>query len=83
MKNNTIINGAEIQNLITKFYYKNNHLCFQILLYLGVEKTVPYREFTDYSEYKKVYNHLMNVKSTNSQIEISSSELSLSNMGMA
>jgi len=83
MENNAVINGAEIQNLITKFYYKNNHLCFQILLHLGVEKTIPFQEFTDYKEYKKVYSHLMNVKNTNAQIELPKNNLVLSNMGLA
>lgn len=83
MKKNAVINGANIQNLITKFYYKNNHLCFQILLYLGVESTLPYKEFTDYAEYKKVYTELMNAKANNETVELPQNNLVLTNMGLA
>lgn len=64
MENVTTINGSEIQNLITKFYYKNNHLCFQILLHFGLDRTVPFQEFSDYAEYKRVYNDLLAVKNS-------------------
>ncbi len=83
MEKNSIIKGAEIQNLITKFYYKNNHLCFQILLYLGVENTVPFKEFTDYTEYKKVYSELMDAKTNNQVVSIPQNNLVLTNMGLA
>ena len=83
MENKAVINGNEIQNLITKFYYKNNHLCFQILLYLGVENTVPFKEFTDYTEYKKVYSELMNAKTTNQVVALPQNDLVLTNMGLA
>lgn len=83
MEKNAVVNGADIQNLITKFYYKNNHLCFQILLYLGVESTLPYKEFTDYTEYKKVYTELMNAKANNQTVELPQNNLVLSNMGLA
>jgi len=62
--------GEEIKNLITKFYYRNNHLCFQILLYINGEKTVPYQEFTDYNEYKATYNKLQDQKSNNAVISL-------------
>ena len=64
MENVTTITGSEIQNLITKFYYKNNHLCFQILLHFGLDRTVPFQEFSDYAEYKRVYNDLLAVKNS-------------------
>lgn len=64
------IQGAEVQNLITKFYYKQNHLCFQILLHLGLDNTIPFKEFSDYSEYKKEYAKLLKMKNEDAQIKV-------------
>lgn len=72
MENVTTINGSEIQNLITKFYYKNNHLCFQILLHFGLDRTVPFQEFSDYAEYKRVYNDLLAVKNSDKPLTLPS-----------
>ncbi|NNE29348.1 MAG: hypothetical protein HKN16_06915 [Saprospiraceae bacterium] len=70
MENVTQINGSEIQNLITKFYYKENNLCFQILLHFGLDRTIPFQEFTDYAEYKKVYNDLLAVKNNDKTLDV-------------
>lgn len=70
MENVTTITGSEIQNLITKFYYKNNHLCFQILLHFGLDRTVPFQEFSDYAEYKRVYNDLLAVKNSDRSLTL-------------
>lgn len=67
-----MLNGAQVDNLITKFYYKDNHLCFQILLQCGFENMVAYNEYSDYSEYKTAYNELINVRSNNGTINIPS-----------
>ncbi len=64
------IKGTEVQNLLTKFYYKENRLCFQILLHLGLDETIPFQEFSDYSSYKKVYSNLLDQKNSNALIEI-------------
>jgi len=53
---------VRFQDLITKFYYKQNHLCFQIILNVGNNKMVPYQEFTDYNEYKIVFEKLSKMK---------------------
>ncbi len=70
MENVTTITGSEIQNLITKFYYKNNHLCFQILLHFGLDRTVPFQEFSDYAEYKRVYNDLLAIKNSDQPLAL-------------
>ena len=54
-QNNTPVN---FQDLITKFYYKQNILCFQIILKTESNENVPYREFTDYNEYKMAFEML-------------------------
>jgi len=70
MLDNRIIKGGDVQNLITKFYYRDNQLCFQILLHMGLDQTIPYQEFSDYARYKQVYSKLLAKKSSNSPIEV-------------
>ena len=53
---------VRFQDLITKFYYKQNHLCFQIILNVGKNEMVPYQEFTDYAEYKIAFEKLSKMK---------------------
>ena len=65
-----IIQGSSVQNLITKFYYRDKKLCFQILLHLGLDQTIPYKEFSDYTLYKQVYSKLLAQKSANEPIEV-------------
>ncbi len=68
------LKGTQIKNLITKFYYKDNHLCFQILLHCENDKTVVYNEYTDYDEYKKEYNKLLETKSDNAVVKLPKSD---------
>lgn len=71
MKDRNIIKGKEIENLITKFYYKNKQLYFQIILNLGLGKKVFYREFSDYYKYKKSFDQLLKAKSENRNVVLS------------
>jgi len=64
------IKGGEIQNLITKFYYRENQLCFQILLHFGMDRTIPYKEFANYGEYKRVYAQLLEIKNSNEELQV-------------
>lgn len=57
-----IIQGKEIENLITKFYYKNRQLCFQIILNLGFKGKVSYSEYDNYFVYKQKFNELLDAK---------------------
>ncbi len=59
------IHSSKIKNLITKFYYKDNHLCFQILLNCENDETRLYKEYEDYDQYKMEYNKLLEVKAAN------------------
>lgn len=63
--NNTPV---RFQDLITKFYYKQNNLCFQIILKTESNETVPYREFTDYNEYKVAFEQLSQMKLTGANL---------------
>ena len=74
------IKGTQIKNLITKFYYKDNHLCFQILIHCEGDKTIVYNEYTDYSEYKKEYNKLLEIKSDETSVNLPQTDTETSNM---
>ncbi len=77
------LKGTQIKNLITKFFYKDNHLCFQILIHCETDQTVSYREFSDYSTYKKVYDKLLKAKSENMLISIPESQSKSTHMNFA
>jgi hypothetical protein len=49
----------EVKNLLTKFYYKNEHLYFQILIQ-GENSLDVYGEYMDYTEYKSAFDSLQN-----------------------
>jgi hypothetical protein len=69
------IHSAKIKNLITKFYYKENHLCFQVLLNCENNETKLYKEYNDYAQYKEEYNRLLGAKTANEYILIGGEEV--------
>ena len=62
------IHGNKIRDLITKFFYRDSHLCFHILLHVDGGETVFFREFTDYAEYKKAFSDLQQDRLNNTII---------------
>ena len=64
------IRGDQVKNLITKFYYKSNMLFFSILIETISNKSVAYYEYSDYSEYKKAFDSLLDAKAHNKLIHI-------------
>jgi hypothetical protein len=71
MENQMIIKGKAIENLITKFHYKNRQLCFQIILNLGLDGKIPFSEYDDYFAYKQTFNELLKAKAENKDIHVS------------
>jgi hypothetical protein len=49
----------DIKSLLTKFFYKNDHLFFQILIQDEMSAEV-YGEYGDYEEYRRTFNNLQN-----------------------
>ncbi len=80
MQNENTTTSSNEQDLITKFYYNNNHLCFQILIKTNNGESTPYMEFTDYNEYRKVFNGLTERKGRGEFIETRSTNRELTNM---
>jgi len=62
--------GEQVKDLITKFFYRDNHLCFQILLHTKTNETIIYGVYADYSEYKKDFNNLQESRSNNQTINL-------------
>ncbi len=58
------IHGGQLKDLITRFFYKDNHLCFQIQLYVEGGEVIAYKEFDDYTEYKRAFSHLQEVRAS-------------------
>ncbi len=56
------INGNQVKELITKFFYRDNHLCFQIILHLDNGEMVAHQEFSDYAEYRAAFNALQKAR---------------------
>ena len=74
------IQGNKVKDLITKFFYRNSHLCFHILLMLNGGETVFFQEFTDYAEYKKAFSDLQQARLNNMIISIPKKNLTLANI---
>lgn len=69
------ISGMDIVNLITLFYYKNDHLRYQIIMHLTGERNVLYGEYTDYKEYKIEFDNLSAQRKNNFKIQIPENQL--------
>ncbi len=64
------IHGVQVKDIITKFFYKDNHLCFHILLQVEGDEIVLFQEFSDYAEYKKVFGDLQAARMNDAVIKI-------------
>ena len=64
------IHGVQVKDIITKFFYQGNQLCFHILLHVESGETVLFQEFDDYSEYKKVFGDLQAASANDIVIKI-------------
>jgi len=62
------IHGNKVRDLITKFFYRDSHLCFHILLQVDGGETVFFQEFTDYAEYKEAFIGLQQARLKNNII---------------
>jgi hypothetical protein len=51
------MNLLKVNSLLTRFVYKNEHLCFQILIQ-NEEEVEVHGEYVDYSEYRSAFDAL-------------------------
>jgi len=52
----------KIDDLITRFFYKEEQLYFRIMIKLNGGTMLPYSDYADYNEYKKAYARLVEKK---------------------
>ena len=62
--------AVEVKDVWTKFFFKKNLLCFQILLQIESGETVLYQEIKDYSEYKNTLSDLQSARGNDAVIKI-------------
>ena len=62
--------GGQVKDLITKFFYRDNHLCFHILLLTEEGGTIFFKEFTDYTAYKKALDELQKARLSGENIVV-------------
>jgi len=68
--NSVSIRGEQMKQLLTKFYYRDSHLHYQVLLEFANGKKVVIKEFSDYATYKKVLGELQRIQRENLSIRI-------------
>lgn len=61
-KRNLTINSRDIENIITKFYFKGEELHFQIIFNLASKESVLYEDFEDYLEYRQKFRDVIMLK---------------------
>ena len=54
--------NQKIDDLITRFFYKEEQLYFRIMIKLNGGTMLPYNDYADYNEYKKAYAGLVEKK---------------------
>lgn len=60
------IKGKDIKRLVTRFQYKKEDMCFEILLRLNnSSEMVLFLKTDDYGEFKKAFDELMTIRSEN------------------
>ena len=77
------INGANILNLITRFFYKKDQLCYRILIQCDVDQLIPFQEFVEYAKYKEAFNLLLEKKANNEVISIGKLNQEISYMSLS
>jgi hypothetical protein len=51
----------EMKNLLTKFFYKNDHLCYQIMIKDTTSVNIDvYGEYDDFDDYRRTLDGLQN-----------------------
>ncbi len=74
----TIVEGKKIEDVITRFYHKDGELHYQLLIKIKGGTTITFKEFKDYSLYKKALSILVKAKKERSTIKIDSVRKSIS-----
>ncbi len=63
-----MLHGEKINTLSTKFFYKHNQLCYQIMVSYGDYPYLLYKNFEQYNEYKTTHDWLIEALNQNQAI---------------
>jgi hypothetical protein len=63
-------NTSLVKDIITKFFYKDNQLCFQILIRLPIGSLYFWGEYKDFADYKKNFISLQKAKESGIMVEL-------------
>jgi len=66
MRPSNMLQAQKVKSLNTRFYYKEEKLCFQITLQYGEDSLV--KVFEDYPSYKKIHDRLVSAINNNAAI---------------
>ncbi|MGB0983327.1 MAG: hypothetical protein ACPG19_04765 [Saprospiraceae bacterium] len=69
MKRNPI-KGSEIENVLTRFFFRKENPCFQIVIKVN-RKQIVYKECEDYKLYKKTIDTLRTAKKDDLEVILS------------
>ncbi len=62
-----------VKKVLTKYFYKDNQLCFQLLITLNDKKDIM-GEYANYSDYRKAFNELLAQAETGNIVEMNTYE---------
>ena len=62
IKKGLTVKSDDIENVITRFYYKGEQLRFQIIFRLESKENILYEDFEDYLEYRQKFDDLVLLK---------------------
>lgn len=72
---NYTIKGEDIKRLITRFQYKKDEMCFEILLRMNnTLEMVSFLKTTDYGVFRKTFDEIMTARSEKRNLQISPSD---------
>lgn len=60
--------NQKIDDLITRFFFKEDQLCYRIMVKFTTGTMVAFNEYADYNEYKKAYTQLIEKKRMNESL---------------
>lgn len=76
-----VLEGKQIKDIVTRFFYRGDELHFQVLLRLKGGETITLKEVTDYSTYKEMIDALARAREQRLRIHLNAGEPSLAMAG--
>lgn len=75
--------NQKIDDLITRFFYKEEQLYFRIMVRINGGTLLPFNDYADYNEYKKDYAQLVEKKRANDGLQVTTNKAATTYMDFA